>query len=64
MAPRKKACKDTIRVASLNARGRLAANTQELVHLLATKEIDILGAQEVKSHLPISITGYAIGSQA
>jgi exonuclease III len=58
MAPRKKACKDTIRVASLNACGRLAANTQELVHLLATKEIDILEAQEVKSHLPISITGY------
>jgi exonuclease III len=58
MAPKRRVCNDTIRVASLNTRGRVAANTQELRRLLTAKKIDILGAQEVKSHMPISIPGY------
>jgi hypothetical protein len=50
--------KATLRIASLNSRGRMIANSQELSGLLSRKQIDILGAQEVKSHLPLRIQGY------
>lgn len=50
--------KDIARVASLNTRGKLVANAQELGQLLKRKQIDILGAQEVKSHLPCTVSGY------
>jgi hypothetical protein len=36
----------------------LPLTRRNLEKLLAAKKIDILGAQEVKSHMPISISGY------
>jgi hypothetical protein len=56
MAPYKK---PFVRIGSLNSRARLIANGQELSVLLKKKQIDILGVQEVKSHLPVSVQGYA-----
>lgn len=56
MAPYKK---PFVRIASLNSRARSIANGQELSVLLKKKQIDILGVQEVKSHLPVSVQGYA-----
>jgi endonuclease/exonuclease/phosphatase family metal-dependent hydrolase len=58
MAPRPAVRKATVQIASLNCRGRITANTQELGTLLASQDIDILGAQEVKSHMHISVPGY------
>ena len=48
-----------IRVASLNSRNKVTANAQELQLLLQRKRIDILAVQEVKSHLPVIVNGYA-----
>jgi hypothetical protein len=50
--------KATIRVASLNSRAKVVANAQELGNLLKSQSIDILGTQEVKSHLPVLVPGY------
>lgn len=47
-----------VRVASLTCRIKVTANAQEVHGLVHMKPIDILGVQEVKSHLPISINGY------
>jgi hypothetical protein len=36
----------------------VVANAQELGNLLKSQSIDILGTQEVKSHLPVLVPGY------
>lgn len=48
-----------VRIGSLNCRGKLAAHSQELHGLLKRRQVDILGVQEVNSHLPISVQGYS-----
>jgi exonuclease III len=50
--------KATIRVASFNSRAKFVANAQELGNLLKSQSIDILGTQEVKSHLAVLVPGY------